>query len=222
VSPLRENGATSLAADTPNVEAVSPREEAHGGLRVVYHNTRNAIVIMPSKNKTKQMRRRWKRQLKEGVRNIKHNHEWVATPASLPHLVFALVSEYPTAVVTPNPPGHLKDSLCTVAFRRTRSIMTVTCGMSWKQITRAVEKKRDFVPGPRCCGICCEERSGPASNVSCNRCANSFCGECYIGLFRTGRGIIRCPFCRDEFGFLMSPQDVERGVRMIRSKLIGR
>lgn len=187
------------------------RDEPHYN-QDLHHS--GSLPVMPSRT----VRRRRRR---EAIRAVADDPTWVATQATLPSLVVALKTKYPTAVIVTNPLGHPPSSLCTVEFRKTvftggSSIMTISKGMTWRQINRAVVKKRDSVPCDRICDICCEERSANDVNVSCNHCANDFCVECYIGLFRSGNGIIKCPYCRNEFGQLFPPHMIEPAVRLIR------
>jgi len=66
------------------------------------------------------------------------------------------------------------------------------------------------------CMICCNEM---ITNVSCNKCANNYCVECYIKIYENGRGIITCPFCRFSYGNLIPSHLIKLGIQQIKNKL---
>lgn len=66
------------------------------------------------------------------------------------------------------------------------------------------------------CGICM--RSSLDGTISCNRCAKSYCFDCNLSIFRAGRGIIRCPYCRNAVGHHREPFEVEIGVIEMKCK----
>lgn len=69
------------------------------------------------------------------------------------------------------------------------------------------------------CQICCETSK---SIVHCRECLNKYCSECYINLYRTGEGIMVCPFCRYTFGdYCPNPDLIELAIKQIRYKLAG-
>ena len=69
------------------------------------------------------------------------------------------------------------------------------------------------------CQICCENAN---SFVNCRGCNGKHCCECYINLYKTGQGVIVCPFCRYTFGvYTPSANLIDAGVKQIRYKLAG-
>lgn len=87
----------------------------------------------------------------------------------------------------------------------------------WKHLKKGIELKinNEYTKAP--CSICYEDIK---INISCDSCHNNWCSECYIELFKTGEGIIKCPWCRHTIGTrIESPVLIELGVREIRSKL---
>jgi len=95
------------------------------------------------------------------------------------------------------------------------AVMSIQNGMTWYQIKRAISDKQNYVKNQsRPCDICCEEDS--ISKVSCNFCSNRYCNECYIKLYVSGKGIIKCPFCRHSYGHRVPQNMIKFGVMQIR------
>ena len=65
------------------------------------------------------------------------------------------------------------------------------------------------------CGICFENNK----EVSCHKCGERHCYECYICLFEAGHGVITCPFCRTSTGHKMTSQEVVCGISQIKHKV---
>lgn len=87
----------------------------------------------------------------------------------------------------------------------------------WKALKRGIELKikQEY---NTLCSICYENIN---KNVSCSKCYNNWCGECYISLFISGEGIIKCPFCRYSFGIKTPKNMINICVQEIRDKLNG-
>jgi hypothetical protein len=68
------------------------------------------------------------------------------------------------------------------------------------------------------CLICCNKCDFTCT-ITCAKCSNGYCGECYVNLFRVGGGVITCPFCKLKIGEKMPPFEVEIGVQYIKRKL---
>ena len=83
------------------------------------------------------------------------------------------------------------------------SKITILPGSNWKEIKRHIDKKiivqRNGISEG--CIICYEKIR---NNVTCPKCSNNYCGECYINLFKKGKGVITCPHCRYSIGNTMS------------------
>jgi len=85
----------------------------------------------------------------------------------------------------------------------------------WKHLKKRIEKIIELKNG-RDCLICCNPIE---SSISCNECCNSWCGECYINIFKSNQGIIKCPFCKNEYGDYCPPYMMEVCIEDIRNKL---
>lgn len=87
----------------------------------------------------------------------------------------------------------------------------------WSELKRHIDSKIMELKNPsKECDICMDTIT---KTVSCNKCANRYCTECYIKLFESGKGIIICPFCRSKVGFKHNKTELSLGVRTIRYKL---
>ena len=70
------------------------------------------------------------------------------------------------------------------------------------------------------CPICVSKYSGARANVSCTNCAVAYCSACYINIYRVGRGIIVCPFCRHTYGRrVVNSRVLEYGISEIRRRV---
>ena len=98
------------------------------------------------------------------------------------------------------------------------SKITILPDSNWKEIKRNIDKKiivqRNGISEG--CIICCEIIR---NNVTCPKCSNNYCGECYINLFEKGKGVITCPHCRYSIGNTMSEYMIQMGVIAIKHKL---
>ena len=98
------------------------------------------------------------------------------------------------------------------------SKITLLPDNNWKEIKRHIDKKIIV----QCngisedCIICCKSIQ---QNVTCPKCSNNYCGECYINIFKNGKGVITCPHCRHSHGDTMSKSDIQNAVNVIRHKL---
>lgn len=94
--------------------------------------------------------------------------------------------------------------------------VTILPDNNWKEIKRNICKKlsKDYKDN-QCC-ICFDNIK---KNVSCNKCSNGWCGNCYISLFRSGKGIIKCPHCRFTFGINVPESMMETCINEIKDKM---
>ena len=102
-----------------------------------------------------------------------------------------------------------------------KSTITLLYDNDWNEIKRHIDKKirlqKDYTDGVvENCTICFEKIK---KSVSCSKCANNWCSECYINIFKHGKGIITCPHCRYTFGSTMSEYQIKLGVYGIRREL---
>ena len=105
--------------------------------------------------------------------------------------------------------------LLEIVFIEKEAITGVLKDNTWDEIKRNIDyilsddKQNE-------CKICCGDIK---NRVGCTRCSSPFCSECYVNLFKTGQGIIKCPFCRFEYGHHMDDQELIMGEMKIRAKL---
>lgn len=100
-----------------------------------------------------------------------------------------------------------------IIFEDGREI-TILYDNSWDEVKRHIYKKLEQNYGD--CSICFNNIS---QNVSCPKCSNNFCVECYINIFKSNKGLIKCPHCRFTYGNIMNNQQINQGIQMIRSKI---
>ena len=96
-------------------------------------------------------------------------------------------------------------------FPKRRALMTIKATNSWREIKRHIDTKISEKKSSEC-PICSSEKI-QQRRVSCTKCAEAWCVDCYINIFRANKGITKCPFCRYEVGFEVSDSMVESGIR---------
>ena len=104
----------------------------------------------------------------------------------------------------------LIDGVCTITLMPDNSLKEIT-----RHVDKKIERLTQCVNVDKC--IICDDII--ATNVTCTKCANNWCGDCYINLFKSGKGVIKCPHCRFSFGMEMSEEMVEMGIIEIKLKI---
>ncbi len=56
------------------------------------------------------------------------------------------------------------------------------------------------------CNICMEKKD---TYLTCLKCPQAYCIECFLNIILPSRGVIKCPFCRAEYGEEMSGWDLK-------------
>jgi hypothetical protein len=105
-----------------------------------------------------------------------------------------------------------------IIFTNRKSIMTVLKDNTWDEIKRHIDAKMNNNQSGEC-SICSSTEMIKIRRVSCPKCACDWCVDCYINIFRTNKGIIKCPFCRYSYGQQFLDHMVEMGVQQILSSL---
>ena len=100
-----------------------------------------------------------------------------------------------------------------VVFRQ--SVITILDTNTWDEIKRHIDAKLNMNKDIDC-SICCEDMKN--KRVSCPKCANYWCIKCYINIYKINKGLIKCPYCRFEYGEEQCDDLLELGVREIIKK----
>lgn len=85
--------------------------------------------------------------------------------------------------------------------------------MGKKSKTKNKPPKNTDLPA---CMICCKKTT---KRVNCNKCSQFYCGNCYIKIFTTNKGIITCPYCRFSFGEIVPDYMISICIDEIKMKL---
>ncbi len=99
-----------------------------------------------------------------------------------------------------------------------KSHLTLLPNKTWIDTKRVIDKllRDEYKVNSGDCNIC----SKPINiNVSCPECGNKYCSDCYIKIFKKGKGIITCPYCKFKYGNVMSDLEINYGILEIRRKL---
>lgn len=107
--------------------------------------------------------------------------------------------------------------LLEIVFIEEKSVMSILKDNTWEEnkrhINAIISKNKNTD-----CSICFNKI---ISRTGCSKCSVDWCVECYINLFKTGQGIIKCPFCRyvPDVCRIMNDQELIMGEMQIRAKL---
>jgi hypothetical protein len=86
------------------------------------------------------------------------------------------------------------------------AMFTKPCGKKWeilinedssytdikRNINKFLTTEREMI-----CEICTEYMP---KRVGCNVCGNGYCTSCYINIFKAGKGVMSCPYCKTIVG----------------------
>ncbi len=92
--------------------------------------------------------------------------------------------------------------------------VTIMDDDTWDEIKRRIDSRLNYKK-ERDCSICSNTFENKIKAVHCKKCSVVYCTDCYINIFRTNKGIIKCPFCRFEFGDIYPAYMVEIAVQEI-------
>ena len=112
--------------------------------------------------------------------------------------------------------GKGKDNnLYTIYFIDYTSTITILENSIWKEIKLHIDKIifEEKNPNKYTCEIC---YNNSYTFISCNKCSNKYCRQCYFDILRERKGIIICPYCRHQTGdTLGNEEDVEDQIQRI-------
>ena len=121
----------------------------------------------------------------------------------------------------PNEKIHFKKNDITgyleIIFTNKKAIMTIIENNTWDEIKRHIDVKMSNERNDEC--YICSTEGLKKQRVTCPKCASEWCVNCYVSIFRTNKGIIKCPFCRFAYGQENPEYIVEIGVQQILNRL---
>ena len=104
-----------------------------------------------------------------------------------------------------------------IVFIKTRAIMTVLKNNTWDEIKRHIDLKMKKID-IHDCSICFTDEGMKKRVVSCPKCSNYWCINCYIDIFKTNKGLIICPFCRYTYGYVQDDHAIKIGIEQMLNK----
>ena len=104
-----------------------------------------------------------------------------------------------------------------IVFTERKAILSILKENTWEDIKRNIDNKISNIK-PVECSICLSKKI-QKRKVCCPKCSFDTCASCYINIFRTNKGIIKCPFCRYTYGNEFPDEMIEIGVQEILYKL---
>jgi len=103
-----------------------------------------------------------------------------------------------------------------IIFTNKKAIMTILESNTWDEIKRHIDAKMSDEENDEC--SICFTNEVQERRVTCTKCASDWCVNCYISIFRTNKGIIKCPFCRFAYGQEFPEHMIEICVQQILQK----
>ena len=100
-----------------------------------------------------------------------------------------------------------------IIFTNKKAIMTILESNTWDEIKRHIDAKMSNEKNDEC--SICSTNKIQKGRLTCGKCASDWCINCYISIFRTNKGLIKCPFCRFTYGEVFSDYMIEQGVQEI-------
>ena len=97
---------------------------------------------------------------------------------------------------------------------------TIYDDTKWKDIKLHIDK---FLKIDYTCNICFNDYKKIKNNINkttCPKCSEPYCVDCYINIFRSNKGIIKCPFCSFEYGSEFPEFMIEAGIEEIKKRII--
>lgn len=104
-----------------------------------------------------------------------------------------------------------------IIFTTKKAIMTILDCNTWDEIKRHIDIKMSNERNDEC--SICSTMEIQKRRITCTKCASEWCINCYISIFKTNNGIIKCPFCRFSYGEEYPEYMVEIGVQQILDSL---
>ena len=95
-----------------------------------------------------------------------------------------------------------------------KALLTLLPDNTWNEIKRHIDAK--ITCSYKDCIICFNKIE---TSVSCGKCANNWCGDCYVDLYKYGNGLITCPICRFTVGEKVPSELLNFGISQIRERL---
>ena len=99
----------------------------------------------------------------------------------------------------------------------TKEPITILKDSTWTELKRHIDLKMS-PEIPDTCDICMTD-SIRKGRVTCPKCAGQLCTTCYVDIFRSNQGAMKCSYCNYKVcGDRFPPWAVEMGVEMLREK----
>lgn len=105
-----------------------------------------------------------------------------------------------------------------LVFENKNAIMTILKSNTWNEIKRHIDEKMSNNKKKEC-SICYSAKI-KKRRVTCPKCSSDWCVECYVSIFKTNKGIIKCPFCRFTYGQEFPDYMIEIKVKQILESTI--
>jgi hypothetical protein len=97
------------------------------------------------------------------------------------------------------------------------STTTILPDIKFKEIELIISKKRTN-RNDEFCSICEKESK---QKTSCSKCGENWCIQCYCDILEFGKGIMKCPYCRYQWGEkVKSKHIIQSMIEQIKSNCI--
>lgn len=93
-------------------------------------------------------------------------------------------------------------------------IITLLPDIEYKIVSKLVKDKSSLVLDLDC-SLCCNKIN---KRVTCPNCTGYYCVNCYIDIFKSNMGLIKCPYCRHCIGNKLNSIQLEKAIEEIKRR----
>ena len=84
-------------------------------------------------------------------------------------------------------------------FSLTKSMIIIKCNDTWCKIKKIIDEELKTNKTSEC-SLCFDSYTCDIARMSCTKCYNDCCTNCFLKLWLKNHALIICPFCRDQSG----------------------
>ncbi len=107
-----------------------------------------------------------------------------------------------------------------IVFINKKTILTILNCNTWEEIKNNIDEKMKNKQNDEC--SICSIQEKQKQKIKCSKCKSEWCVLCYVNIFKSNNGLIKCPFCQFVYGEEFPENLIEIAVKQIfeKSKLL--
>ena len=106
------------------------------------------------------------------------------------------------------------DGIIELRFYDRKALMSILPSNTWNEIKRHIDAKINKIDTD--CTICCNLIK---QRVTCTKCSNFTCINCYINMCKENNGLCICPFCKFTHGHKVNKHMLKLIIEHMLSKV---